>query len=486
MNIFPARDQAQPQPEPQPRSGLSLRVRLTLWYGTALAVILLVFATALYGVMARALKDQVDRSLEEAASVAIRSLEERRFGPFLLFEDLSGDFPELAVLDKFFQIFGPSGNITIQSPNIKSRDIPLSPTALQAAFAGNTTFESAQFQGEPPLRLISVPIRHGGGLINIVRVGISLQPVADTLHRLLVILLVTVPVALVAALAGGWLLAGRALRPVAEITRAAQRIADGDLTQRLTVPPSQDEIGRLGGTFNDMIARLEASFRQVRQFSTDASHELRTPLTVLKGETELALRRPRSVEDYRLVLESGLEEIDRMTRIVDELLFLSRADLGEIKMESKPVRLDELAEDVKRQAVVLGQDRDVQVTVSGLASANVSGDELRLRELLLNLMDNAVKYSLPGGTVELNLTTDGRTARLSVSDSGIGIPPEDQPHIFQRFYRTERARVHTKKGTGLGLAICKWIAEAHRGTIEVKSEIGKGTTVTVSLPQTER
>ncbi|MGH7232453.1 MAG: heavy metal sensor histidine kinase [Nitrospiraceae bacterium] len=464
---------------------MSLRVRLTLWYGTALAVILLLFAGALYGVMAGALKDQVDRSLEEAASVAIRSLEERRFGPFLMFEDLSVDFPELAVLDKFFQIFGPSGKITIQSPNIRSRDIPLSHTALDAAFAGNTTFESARFQGEPPLRLISVPIRHGGALVNIVRVGTSLQSVQETLHRLLVILLVTGPVALLAALAGGWLLAGRALRPVAEITRAAQRIADGDLTQRLTVPPSQDEIGRLGETFNDMIARLETSFRQVRQFSTDASHELRTPLTVLKGETELALRRPRSVEDYRLVLESGLEEIDRMTRIVDELMFLSRADLGEIKMEFKPVRLDALVEDVRHQAAVLGHEPEVQVVTGTVTPAAVSGDELRLRELLLNLVDNAVKYSFKGGTVELNLATEDRTARLSVTDSGIGIAPQAQAHIFQRFYRTDEARAHAKKGTGLGLSISKWIVDAHGGTIDVKSEPGKGTTFTIALPLTE-
>ena len=157
-----------------------------------------------------------------------------------------------------------------------------------------------------------------------------------------------------ASLGGGWFLAGRALRPVGAITQAAQRITEGDLTQRLAVPKTHDEIGRLATTFNAMIGKLEASFKQVRQFTSDASHELRTPLTVLKGEAELALRRPRAADDYRAVLESGLEEIDRMSRIVDELLFLSRADLGEIKMESKPVRLDLLLEDLKRQADVLG------------------------------------------------------------------------------------------------------------------------------------
>jgi heavy metal sensor kinase len=424
---------------------MSLRVRLTLWYGTALVSVLVVCGVILYGALAKALKEHVDRSLEETAAVAERSLEEHRFGPFLLYEDLSQDFPELATLDKFFQIFGPTGQITIQSPNIQSREIPLSRTALEAALAGQTTFESVRFSGEPPIRLISVPVRHGGTLVNIVRVGTSLQPLEETLHRLLIILLITMPLALLASLGGGWFLAGRALRPVGAITQAAERIAGGDLTQRLSVSTAQDEIGRLAATFNAMIGRLEASFRQIRQFTSDASHELRTPLTVLKGETELALRRPRSADDYRSVLESSLEEIDRMSRIVDELLFLSRADLGEIKMESRPVRLDQLFDDLKRQAEVLGHEQSVQIVTGLIEPATVAGDDMRLRELVLNLLDNAIKYSPPGGRVEMSVVTQDGTARLSVSDQGIGVSLEEQAHIFDRFYRTDAARAHTKK-----------------------------------------
>jgi len=461
---------------------MSLRVRLTLWYGTALASVLVVFGLILYGALAKALKEQADRSLEETAAVAERSLEEHRFGPFLLYEDLSQDFPELATLDKFFQIFGPTGQITIQSPNIKSREIPLSRTAFEAALAGQTTFESTRFSGEPPIRLISVPVRHGGSLVNIVRVGTSLQPLEETLHRLLIILLITMPLALLASLGGGWFLAGRALRPVEAITQAAERIAGGDLTQRLSVSTAQDEIGRLAGTFNAMIGRLEASFQQVRQFTSDASHELRTPLTVLKGETELALRRPRSADDYRLVLESSLEEVDRMSRIVDELLFLSRADLGEIKMESRPVRLDHLFDDLKRQAEVLGHEQAVHIVTGPSEPVTIAGDDMRLRELLLNLLDNAIKYSPRGGRVEMNLVKQNGAARLSISDHGIGMSREEQAHIFDRFYRTDAARAHTKKGTGLGLAICKWIVDAHHGTIDVQSEPGKGSVFTVILP----
>ncbi|GBL39921.1 sensor protein IrlS [Nitrospirota bacterium] len=309
-----------------------------------------------------------------------------------------------------------------------------------------------------------------------------MDSVEHTLNRLLLVLLVSMPVALAVSLAGGWFMAGRALRPVDAITLAAQRIAEGDLTQRLTAPASADEIGRLTNTFNDMIDRLETSFRQIRQFSSDVSHEMRTPLTVMRGETELALRRPRENEDYKAVMESNLEEIDRMTRIVDELLFLSRADMGEVKMEHLTVPLDWLIEDVQRQASLLGQEQNIQVALISNVPAVVSGDELRLRELFLNLVDNAIKYSRFGGTVEMALTIEQGQARLSVTDHGIGIAEEDWPQIFDRFYRTDNARAHTKKGTGLGLAICSWIAESHHGRIEVQSQVGEGSTFTVWLP----
>ena len=460
----------------------SIRIRLTLWYGVALALILVLFAGGIYVVMSKAMRDEVDASLEEAAAVAVRTLGEHRFGPFLIFEDLSQDFPELALLDKFFQIFGPAGQVTLQSANIQSREIPLSQPAFKASLKGQATFESVRFDEGPPFRLLSVPIRHGERLINILRVGTSLQPTEDMLDRLLLALLIASPMAIIVSLLGGWFLAGRALRPVDSITHAAQRIAAGDLTQRITAPRSTDEIGRLASTFNDMIARLEVSFRQIRQFSADASHELRTPLTITKGETELALRRPRQAEDYRRVLESNLEEIDRMSRIVDELLFLSRADLGEIKLKRAPVQLDDLVREIQQQAMVLGKDRQVETVVREVSPIIVSGDDLRLRELFLNLVDNAIKYSHPGDTVEMSLVHNGQAGEFTIKDQGIGISLEDQPRIFDRFYRTDSARSYAAKGTGLGLSICKWIVESHNGFIRVQSSPNNGSRFTVVLP----
>jgi two-component system, OmpR family, sensor kinase len=461
---------------------MPLRVRLTLWYGTALALVLIIFSVVLYAITARSLRDTVDESLEDTAMTAVRSLEERGFLPLISEEELLSQFPELTRIDKFFQIFSPSGTITIRSPNIKQHEVPLSRTALDATFAGQKIFESAKYPKEPPLRLISVPIVYRGNLLYIVQVGTSMESVGETLQRFLVLLVVAIPIALAVSLAGGWFLAGRALRPVDKITLAAQRIAAGDLSQRLSMPAAHDEIGRLADTFNNMIGRLDTSFRQIRQFTSDASHELRTPLTVMKGETDLVLRRPRLLDDYKSVLESNLEEIDRMTRIVDELLFLSRADMGEVRVESLPVAMESLVEDIHRQAKLLAQDRHIEVLLGTVMPVVVQGDDLRLRELLLNLVENAMKYSHSDGKVEIALLNDGREARLSVTDHGIGIASADHKKIFQRFFRTDVARGHTKKGTGLGLAICAWIAELHKGRIEVKSDLGQGSTFTVVLP----
>jgi signal transduction histidine kinase len=294
------------------------------------------------------------------------------------------------------------------------------------------------------------------------------------------------------------------------MTQAARRIEAERLAERLEGAEADDELGRLARTLNEMLARLEAGFAQVRRFSADASHELRTPLTILKGEIEVALRSAREPAEYEKILASALEEVERMARLVDDLLMLSRADAGALRWDRELVELDRLVEEVAKQGEVLGRGREIQVAIQSLEPLIAHGDEQRLRQLLLNLVGNAVKYTPPAGRVTLSLRrvggeSDGpptssleavpnrpigqlancppiEWAEIAVSDTGVGIPPEALPRIFERFYRVDGARSREAGGTGLGLCIAKTIAEAHGGTIRVQSAPGVGSTFTVLLP----
>jgi signal transduction histidine kinase len=343
----------------------------------------------------------------------------------------------------------------------------------------------------------------------LVQVGESLQGVQAARRALLLGVAVAIPLALLAAAGGGWLLARRALRPVDVLTRAARHITAEELHHRLPDYPANDELGRLTRTLNEMIARLEDSFDQVRRFTADASHELRTPLTVLRGELEVALRAVRSPEEYQRVLASGMEEVRRMERLVDNLLTLARADAGEAQLKWTEVDMTDLVREVVTQGMVLARAKEVALTLEMADEGlRVRGDADRLRELLLHLLDNAVKYTPSGGRVTVraevssvevcsvpvrasrppdggttNVTRHSSLVTLSVTDTGPGIAPEHLPRIFDRFYRVDKARSRELGGSGLGLAIGRWIAEAHGGRLEVTSGVGRGSTFTVLLPQ---
>jgi heavy metal sensor kinase len=254
------------------------------------------------------------------------------------------------------------------------------------------------------------------------------------------------------------------------------------LEQRLQVRGSGDELDRLAGTLNDMLDRLNDAFRQIRQFSADASHELQTPLTILKGEMEVALRARRSPEEYQRVLRSGLEEIDRINHLVAGLLLLARADAGMLRMDTKPVDVGELMQGVCEQMKTRADARAVRLHLELQEPVTVEGDREHLRRLLLNLVDNAVKYTPEGGRVSLSYRLDTDGVRLRVSDTGVGISGEGQPLIFRRFHRAAETRSQDETGVGLGLSIARSIAEAHGGSIDVESAPGQGSTFTVNLP----
>jgi heavy metal sensor kinase len=238
----------------------------------------------------------------------------------------------------------------------------------------------------------------------------------------------------------------------------------------------------LAKTLNEMLGRLDTAFSQIRQFSADASHELQTPLTILKGEQEVALRSPRNAEEYQRTLKSALEEIDRIAHLVEGLLLLARADAGVLRMDRQPVDLAQLIEEIYGQTKVLADNQTITLRLEHVEPVTIQGDYDRLRRLLLNLVDNGIKYTRPGGRVTLSVQRDGGRASLQVSDTGIGLSGEEQDRIFQRFYRGAEARTHGQSGAGLGLCIARSIAEAHGGRIEVESTTGQGSTFTVLLP----
>ena len=284
------------------------------------------------------------------------------------------------------------------------------------------------------------------------------------------------------ASAGGLFLAGRALDPIDRITRAAAAIGADDLSRRLNFHGSHDEVGRLAATFDRMLERLDRAFRRQRQFTADGSHELRTPLTMLASQIDVALERKRTVADYEELLRSLRDDAARMTQLVGELLTLARADAGQQLLNREQLDLGELVSGVVQAMQSLALQREVQLTEQAQPHVAVSGDQTRLSQLLINLVDNALRYTSAGGNVRVTVAERAGWAELRVEDTGVGIAAEHLPHLFQRFYRADPARARTDGGAGLGLAIAQWIAEAHGGQISVDSEFGRGSTFTVRLP----
>jgi heavy metal sensor kinase len=289
-------------------------------------------------------------------------------------------------------------------------------------------------------------------------------------------------VVLAVGLAGGWLISNRILRPLAAISATASAISATNLTGRIDPAAVDRELAELAGVLNAMFDRLEAAFERQARFTADASHELRTPLAILRSHAELALSRPRDAAEYREALEACLRASGRMAALVDGLLTLARADAGKLDLRREPVDLEKVIDDCVRLLAPLGQDKAITV-VATLQPAVVHGDPVRLGQVVTNLLSNAVQYNRPGGHVLIQLRPTNGDILLTVEDTGCGIPQVDRPHLFERFYRVDKARSRASGGTGLGLAICKSIVEAHGGRIGFESEPGRGSTFWVRLPR---
>jgi heavy metal sensor kinase len=381
---------------------------------------------------------------------------------------------------KFIQIMDSSGRIGAKMSDIEGETLPTSFNALERAMRGEIVYETIE-RTKPRLRMVTIPIMDNKKVTSVVQVGTSLEDFDETIRKLLLIIIISIPTSIIVTIVVGYFMAKKALKPVDQIRRAAVKISSSNLDEKIDITGRRDELGRLAETFNAMIGRLKDAFQRINQFSIDVSHELKTPLTILKGETEVALRKERGKDDYQKLLLSNLEEIDRMSCIIDDLLLLSKADTKEIKLNIEEVALRDLIMDVCMNMKVVADKKDVDLQISELEDVRLKGDELKLRRMLLNIVENGIKYSHIGGKVSVSSYVNDGYAKIDVKDDGIGISEEDIKYVFDRFYRADRSRKR-ESGSGLGLSISRWIAEAHKGSIEVKSQPVQGSMFTIKLP----
>jgi heavy metal sensor kinase len=457
---------------------LSIRAKLTLWYLSLAALVLAAFAVAIYFYLSGGLLNAIDTSLRNQAERFAHAVGHPS-------ETEEPSQPGVLILaPQFVSVVDRDGKIADQIPDAEGHEVPIIRTDLdRAASEWKPQYDEVSLSPNEHVRIITWPARDEDGETFFVVVGQSLKEVQRAQKQLLILLAISNPVALLLAGIGGFWLANSALSPVDRLTRAAERIGRGNLSERVEEQKSQDEIGRLAATFNRMIGRLEQAFDRERRFTADASHELKTPLAILRGDIEVTLRRERSPEEYQRVLKSSLEEIERVTRLTDDLLTLARSDAGESALAIEPVRLDELAAEASAYISPLAASAGVTLKYDApQTSIEVEGDPKRLKQLLVNLLDNAIKYTPAGGSARLRLSMIDSFALIEVSDTGRGIPASALPNIFGRFYRQTDPRDSRVTGFGLGLAISKWIVDAHGGSIEVKSEEGAGSHFTVKLP----
>ena len=451
---------------------MSLRARLAFLSTSIVGGILLIFGMAVYISVSLTLTRQVDQTLSRAASQIIGNARAGRLGVTL---------PELDLFaDVYIQVWGKDGQLESASQNIQGYNQPLDPAGF---YDTEPVFQDVGV-GNARLRVLTVPliIRSNERIIGTLQVATSLSMIDTIQNVLLYVLFIGAAISMTIAGVASWFSTKQALSPLEDVTRTALQITRADdLSRRIPYKgPPDDEVGQLIHSFNKTLSRLENLFNTQRRFVADVGHELRTPLTVIKGNVDL-LRRMQCADEASL---NGIDnEVGRLTRLVGDLLLLAQAESGKLPLVKSDVELDTLVLDVLNQMNVLAKDQ-VNLRLGEIDQILVCGDRDRLKQVLVNLVGNAIKYTPQGGVVDIGLRKEENKAQVTVSDNGPGIPPEDLPHIFERFYRGEKSRTRSKdgKGFGLGLSIAYWIVRSHGGKIEVDNNEPSGTTFTVWLP----
>jgi heavy metal sensor kinase len=428
--------------------GRTLRFRLTAWHLGLSAALLILFCAFCYQLLARSLAARIDGRLMSEANTAASLLVD--------------------------EIKESNGDISTAATEVVT-DMRLEGSAVAVLrdgrpIAGTVLPNSRMVRREIPggLTIVSTAPRES--------VDASLRTLRD-------VMAISLPLFLLLAGIGGYWLTRRNLAPLEAMAEQARRIGDANLDARLAAGDAAEELETLAASFNDLLGRLDLSFDAMRRFVADASHELRTPLAVIRGEADVALSRERGASEYRESLAVILDESRRLSRLVDDLLNLARADGGRVKLQVREFYFDELLGDCCRSAQRLADGRGVAIECRVDSGVPFHGDEDLLRRLVMNLLDNAVRYTPSGGRVTASVERRDDGVRVRIADTGIGISPEAAPHVFERFFRADKARSRAEGGFGLGLSIVKWIAESHRGAVEVESRPNAGSAFTVTLPQ---
>jgi two-component system OmpR family sensor kinase len=452
---------------------MSLRLRLTILYSAITGGILLIFGVLLYSLVNILLVAQVDSTLTQTSTDLLVGW---RVGPA---GELSQEtLPKLNLTSfVYYQIWDGNGRLHSSSPGLGQISQPLDPVGYQLK---RSIYRDSLVQSVH-LRVLSIPLEAGGRPIGTLQVAASMTMVDTTRQSLIQTIIIIAVAAIIFAALLSWFFNARVLSPLVDITESALRISGADdLSQRIPQRgPENDEMGRLVTAFNETLGRLEQLFSSQQRFLADVSHELRTPLTVIKGNVDL-MRRMNKMDAESL--DNIEDEADRLTRLVGDLLLEAQAESGKLPLHFAPVELDTLLLEVFKEMRILARER-VQLKLPEIDQIIINGDRDRLKQVLINLIANAIKYTPQGGEVYLSLAKVGDNARLIVRDTGLGIPAEDLPHIFERFYRAEKSRSRSKVGGfGLGLSIAYWIINHHGGQIEVDSAEGKGTTFCIYLP----
>lgn len=384
----------------------------------------------------------------------------------------------------FIQVADKDNQIVWKSENLRQDSLPL-------VFDARITLNNVGVNLPIVKKTDYILIGSGGERLRVatrlskfaqVSVAYPEEEIQQTLRELFSAYTIAFPVAIFISMFGGWLLARFSLKPVDKIINAAHDITAHNLSRRLPMPSSNDEIGRLTSTLNEMIERLQDSFEQIRQFTSDVSHELRTPLAILMGEMELALRSPKQNVQYKETIMSALEEVTRLSKVVQSLLEISRAETGQVKIDFLPLNLSDTIRDIAEDMQILAEEKGIKLESIIEDNIIIMADYVRIHQTLINVIDNSIKYNRPNGSVLVRMQADTNYAVIRVSDTGVGIPEDSLEHIFDRFFRVDKARSRDVDGTGLGLAIVKWIVESHHGSIDVESQLGKGTMFTIKFP----